>query len=87
MTRVGTRLGMSFTFAGFGLLIGNPIAGTIVDIPDGEFHGAQLFSAATITTGVAMFILAWVLITRSRKVLKASLGTSSQALETDIVPV
>ena len=87
LTCVGTRLGMSFTFAGFGLLIGNPIAGTMVNIPDGEFHGAQLFSAATITTGVAMFILAWVLIIRARKVLKASLGTPSQASETAIVPV
>ena len=77
MTRVGTRLGMCFTFAGFGLLIGNPIAGTMVNIPDGEFHGAQSFSAATLTIGVVMFTLAGVLIMRVRKVLKASTGRVS----------
>ena len=77
MTRVGTRLGMCFTFAGFGLLIGNPLAGTMANIPDGEFHGAQLFSAATLTIGVVMFTLAWVLIMRARKVLKASTGRVS----------
>ena len=82
MTRVGTRLGMCFTFAGLGLLIGNPIAGTTVNIPNREFHGAQIFSAATLTTGVAMFALAWVLLMRARKALKASLGrvSSSQSI-------
>ena len=77
MTRVGTRLGMCFTFAGLGLLIGNPIAGTMVNIPDGEFRGAQIFSAATLTAGVAMFTLAWVLLMRARKALKASTGRVS----------
>ena len=82
MTRVGTRLGMCFTFAGLGLLIGNPIAGTMANIPNGEFHGAQIFSAATLTTGVAMFTLTWVLLMRARKALKASPGrvSSSQSV-------
>ena len=88
MTRVGTRLGMCFTFAGFGLLIGNPIAGTTINIPDGEFHGAQIFSAATLTVGVAMFTLAWMLLMRACKALKASLGGSLlvDISETAIVP-
>ena len=77
MTRVGTRPGMCFTFAGLGLLIGNPIAGTMFNIPNGEFRGAQLFSAVTLTVGVVMFTLAWVLTMRARKVLKASTGRIS----------
>jgi predicted MFS family arabinose efflux permease len=32
MSILGTRMGMSFTFAGLGLLIANPIAGALLDI-------------------------------------------------------
>lgn len=52
---VGTRMGMSFTFAGLGLLIGNPIAGAILNIPAGKFKGAQAFAAATLLGGAFAF--------------------------------
>ena len=71
INRVGTRLGMCFTFAGLGLLIGNPIAGAILDIPDGDFHRAQIFSAATLAIGVAMFTLVRVFLVRIHKAWKA----------------
>ncbi|KAJ6141377.1 hypothetical protein N7470_009767 [Penicillium chermesinum] len=54
---VGTRMGMCFTFAGLGLLIGNPIAGTLLDLPKRIFWKAQLFSAVTVVAGSALFIL------------------------------
>ncbi|KAJ5093147.1 hypothetical protein N7456_009008 [Penicillium angulare] len=54
---VGTRMGMCFTFAGVGLLIGNPIAGTLLDLSNKIFWKAQLFSAVTVVAGSALFIL------------------------------
>ena len=60
MAVVGTRMGMSFTLAGLGLLIGDPIAGTLLDINpatgDVVFWKAQLFSAMMIATGAVCFI-------------------------------
>ena len=55
MSLVGTRMGMSFTFAGLGLLIGNPIAAAIPDISQGTFGVAQGFSAGTILGGFLAF--------------------------------
>ncbi|EAW12156.1 putative MFS monocarboxylate transporter [Aspergillus clavatus NRRL 1] len=56
MSVVGTRMGMCFTFAGVGLLIGNPIAGTLLDLEHAVFWKAELFCAVLVTTGVACFI-------------------------------
>ena len=71
LSLVGTRMGMSFTFAGFGFLIGNPIAGALLNIPQGKFRGAQAFSAATTLAGAAAFLLVRVLIVKQRKGWKA----------------
>jgi MFS family permease len=56
MSIVGTRMGMCFTFAGLGLLIGNPIAGALLDLERGVFWKAELFSAVMVTAGAAAFI-------------------------------
>ena len=61
LQRVGTRMGMSFTFAGLGLLIGNPIAGSILNVPAGRFGGAEGFSAAVLMVGALFFLLTWFL--------------------------
>ena len=71
MSVVGTRMGMSFTFAGFGLLIGNPIAGAILNVTEGKFHGAQAFSAATLMGGAMMFVTIRILRLRSQRGWKA----------------
>ncbi|PKX91449.1 MFS general substrate transporter [Aspergillus novofumigatus IBT 16806] len=47
MSIVGTRMGMCFTFAGLGLLIGNPIAGALLDLERG---------AVMVTAGAAAFV-------------------------------
>jgi hypothetical protein len=65
MSLVGTRMGMCFTFAGLGLLIGNPIAGAILNIPEGKFKGAQAYSAATLLARTAGSVAVRMLLARS----------------------
>ncbi|KAJ5680021.1 hypothetical protein N7536_011160 [Penicillium majusculum] len=62
---IGTRLGMSFTFAGTGLLIGNPIAGALLDLEHAVFWKAQLFSAITLVVGTILFM--WTRLLKGRK--------------------
>lgn len=57
MAIVGTRMGMCFTFAGTGLLIGNPIAGALLDLEDAVFWKAQVFTAVMVVTGSAFFMV------------------------------
>lgn len=68
---VGTRMGMSFTFAGLGLLIGNPIAGAILSVPQGTFKGAQSFSAAMLLAGSIVFVGVKMVVGKSEKRPKA----------------
>ncbi|OOQ89423.1 putative MFS monocarboxylate transporter [Penicillium brasilianum] len=58
---LGTRMGMSFTFAGLGLLIGNPIAGALLDIEGAVFWKGQLFSAVMVAVGTGSFCLLRIL--------------------------
>lgn len=57
MSQVGTRMGMSFTFASLGLLIGNPIAGALLMLESEHvtFWKAQLFSACMVTMALVCF--------------------------------
>ncbi|KAK6331303.1 hypothetical protein TWF730_004388 [Orbilia blumenaviensis] len=57
-SEMGTRLGMAFTFAATGLLTGNPIAGTLIDIPNGKFKGAQWLCGGLVAAGTALFVVA-----------------------------
>lgn len=53
---VGTRMGMSFAFGGFGLLVGNPVAGAIL-----RNHGwaaAQSWNGASNTVGTICILIA-----------------------------
>ncbi|KAJ5433025.1 uncharacterized protein N7458_012181 [Penicillium daleae] len=56
MSMLGTRMGMSFIFAGLGLLIGNPIAGALLDIEGAVFWKGQLFSAVMVVIGTVSFL-------------------------------
>ena len=53
---VSTRMGMSFT------LIGNPIAGALLNVTEGKFHGAQIFSAVTLLAGSTAFIIVRIIL-------------------------
>lgn len=55
---------MSFTFAGTGLLIGNPIAGALLDLEHAVFWKTQLFSAITLVVGTILFM--WTRLLKGR---------------------
>ena len=56
MRLVGTWMGMSFSFAGLGFLIGNPMAGVILDPAAHRFNGGIAFNASTIIGGWIAFM-------------------------------
>ncbi|EKG13701.1 Major facilitator superfamily [Macrophomina phaseolina MS6] len=53
---VGTRMGMSFSFAGFGILIGNPVAGAILN--HGGWLGVQLYCAVCVVAAAILCVIA-----------------------------
>jgi MFS family permease len=57
LSKIGTWMGMSFAFGGLGLLIGNPIAGAILERQHGDFVAAQCFSAGTVLVGAVLLIV------------------------------
>ncbi|KAJ0414664.1 major facilitator superfamily domain-containing protein [Aspergillus carlsbadensis] len=57
MSVLGTRMGMSFSFAGAGLLIGNPIAGALLDLEKGVFWKGQVFAAVMVAAGAVLFLV------------------------------
>ncbi|TVY94412.1 Aspyridones efflux protein [Lachnellula willkommii] len=67
---VGTWIGMSLCFAAMGFLIGNPIAGTIINIAESKFSGGIIFSASFIAAGAAAFVLAGALKMRASRAAK-----------------
>lgn len=58
MQLVGTWMGMSFCFAAMGILIGNPIAGDIIQVPDDKFAGGFIFSGSLVMAAGLSFIAA-----------------------------
>ena len=56
MSRVGTRMGMSFSFAGLGMLVGSPIAGAVRTSSAG-FVGLDVFCGATVLAGAAAMLM------------------------------
>jgi predicted MFS family arabinose efflux permease len=56
--KVGTRLGMSFSISGFGILIGTPVAGTLLNLQTGDFVHAQVFCAASMIASWVCLVLA-----------------------------
>jgi MFS family permease len=58
LKQVGTRMGMSFSFAGLGLLIGNPIAGAIINLETGDFIKAQIFCGVVVAAAGVVMIFA-----------------------------
>ena len=56
---VGTRMGMSFAFAGLGLLVGNPVAGAILG-QGTNFSGVQAFCGGTVALAAAAVLIARV---------------------------
>ncbi|KIW28753.1 uncharacterized protein PV07_04627 [Cladophialophora immunda] len=57
MQLIGTWMGMSFFFAALGILIGNPIAGSIIDVEKNHFGGGFVFSGTLVTAAAVLFVL------------------------------
>jgi MFS family permease len=57
MSKIGARLSLCFFIVGFGVLVGTPIAGALIQRQNGGFLGAQLFSGACIL--LASLFMAW----------------------------
>ena len=67
MTVVGTCLGMSLFVASFGLLIGTPIAGSLIDIEKKQFIKAQGFTGGALFLGGIVMLIALVIQARTKK--------------------
>ncbi|KAJ8130417.1 hypothetical protein O1611_g3212 [Lasiodiplodia mahajangana] len=74
LSAVGSRFGMCFSFAGLGLLIGNPIAGVIVS-KDRGYLGQALFTGSTVFVGF-LFMLMATTIHRKRQVKSEASDTA-----------
>ena len=57
----GTRVGMVLLIGSIGVLIGNPIAGAILD-GSSSFEGLQAFSGAVLLASSVLLIVAWELL-------------------------
>ena len=71
MSVVGTWMGMCLFIAAFGLLIGNPIVGALINIERKRFAAGQGFAGAVILLGALIFITAIVLQRRHTRSQKA----------------
>jgi predicted MFS family arabinose efflux permease len=69
--KVGTRLGMSFSISGFGILVGTPVAGTLLNIDTGHFLRAQIFCAASMMVSCVCLGLARLAKTGAVVIIKA----------------
>jgi MFS family permease len=54
---ISIRVGVIFATGAFGGLVGNPIAGAIVDANGGQYWGLNVFAGVMLTAGALMFTL------------------------------
>ncbi|KAL7969022.1 major facilitator superfamily domain-containing protein [Trichoderma sp. SZMC 28014] len=67
MKLVGTWMGQSFFLAALGILIGSPIAGTIINVPANKFSDGFIFSATLVMGAGVSYIVAKVLKTKEQR--------------------
>lgn len=59
-SKMGSRMGISWTFVAIAMLVGSPIAGVLVDLETKAFVGAQVWSGATLGVGVLLQVVVWI---------------------------
>ena len=60
---LGGRIGLIFLSGGIGVLIGNPIAGVLIDRQDGSYWKMQLFCAILLVVATCLaFVARWLLV-------------------------
>jgi MFS family permease len=69
LSRLGTRLGMSWSVSSIASLIGAPIAGALLRKKDGRtnFIGVQVWSGACLTIGTVWLVVLYVVTVRTLK--------------------
>ena len=67
---IGLRLGMCWSMAAVGILVGSPIAGALVDLSTASFLNAQAFAAAMMAVGLLCVIWPLIAILRYRPPLE-----------------
>ncbi len=70
MSVVGTWMGMSLFVAAFGLLIGNPIVGALINVGEKKFAGGQGFAGGVIMAGGFLLLMAAIAKARHKKTWK-----------------
>ncbi|KAI9456064.1 MFS general substrate transporter [Lactarius psammicola] len=60
LSKVGTRIGMSFSISSLGVLIGSPVGGALLNLHTGQFVRMQVFCAVTMFLACAMLVIARV---------------------------
>lgn len=71
LSKVGTRLGMSFGICGIGVLIGSPVGGALLNLHTGHFFHAQLFGAVVMIISCGCLMLGRVAVSGSTIMIKA----------------
>lgn len=65
ISRVGTRMGMTFMFTGCSILLGTPVAGWILGgFSEAEWKGVIVYSAAGLTVGTLLYTASRVVLYR-----------------------
>ncbi|KAF1841855.1 MFS general substrate transporter [Cucurbitaria berberidis CBS 394.84] len=69
LSRLGTRLGMSWAVSSIATLIGAPIAGALLRKKDGRtnFIGMQIWSGACLMVGTCCLVVLWVVTVKKQK--------------------
>lgn len=59
-SKMGVRIGMVFTIGGLALLIGQPLAGALIEARDGQYLYAQMYAGSCMIAGVLFMVAARV---------------------------
>jgi len=60
LSKVGTRIGMSFGFSAIGALVGSPVGGALLNLETGHYAHMQIFCAVVMLVGCVMLAIARV---------------------------
>ncbi|KAF2232286.1 MFS general substrate transporter [Viridothelium virens] len=58
LSRLGTRMGMIFSFVAFASLTGSPVAGALINADGGRYVGAQIWAATSMACGAVALLVA-----------------------------
>ncbi|KEQ80623.1 MFS general substrate transporter [Aureobasidium pullulans EXF-150] len=70
---VGVRMGMAWASASFGVLVGTPVSGKLINVETGSFWKAQVFIGVAMLAGSACVAFLWRAISRRDKLLATGL--------------